>query len=80
MFVLSRLFKKNENYFLLLLKKKCILYEFLINYDFCWIELLFRFKLEVELKVIKKIWKLKNCKKFKIFKSDEDSESKSICI
>ena len=56
------------------LKKKCILDEFLINYDSFEIDVLFWFKLQVELRVIGKNWKLKNFKKFKIFKLDEDEE------
>ena len=70
-------FKKDFYFYL---KKKKYLKLILIVFDFYWIDLSFWFKLEVELRIIWKNWKLKNFKKFKILKLNEDSGSKLICI
>jgi len=52
-----------------------------INYLwFFWIGMLFWFKLKVDVRIIWKNWKLKNLKKFKILKLNEDSGSKLFCI
>ena len=60
--------------FVFILKKNVYLHEFLIHYDFFEIDVLFWFKLKVDVRIIWKNWKLKNFKKFKIFKLDEDEE------